>query len=142
VHVRKDVVEDRHGLDVPVVRDEVTIDRRPVERRPAEAPFRVEGNTIRIPLREERVVVEKRPVVTEVVTVGKRQVRATEHLSARVRREEVHVGRQDTGELDDAFSGDEPVEGGTMTPGYLNLEPSDHEHDWQGGRCATCGAEV
>ena len=52
------------------------------------------GQEIRISLREERVTVEKRPVVTEEVTVGKRVVQEIARVGGEVRKEEVRVERQ------------------------------------------------
>ena len=44
-------------------------------------------------MREERVTVEKRPVVKEEVTVGKGVVQETERVGGEVRKEEVRVER-------------------------------------------------
>src|SRR5437763_16630489 len=38
VRVAKDVVEEQQTLEVPVTREEVTIERRPVGRQPSETP--------------------------------------------------------------------------------------------------------
>jgi uncharacterized protein (TIGR02271 family) len=55
-------------------------------------------------VREERVTVEKRPVVKEEVTVGKRVVAGTERVGGEVRREEVRIERE--GDVD--IRGGEP----------------------------------
>ena len=52
------------------------------------------GEEIRIPVREEQIFVEKRPVVKEEVTVGKRVVQDTERVGGEVRKEEVRVERE------------------------------------------------
>lgn len=91
VSVRKDVVEEPRSLDVSVAREEVTIDRRPVERRPSEEPVGAGGESISVPVMEEQVSVEKRPVVTEEITIDKRQVQDTETVSATIQREEARV---------------------------------------------------
>ena len=52
------------------------------------------GETIRIPIREEQVVIEKRPIVTEELIVGKHTVQETRHLSETVRREVPHLERE------------------------------------------------
>jgi len=114
-------------MEVPVTREEVVIERHPVDRRPADrADFRAEGETIRVPVTEERVSVEKTPMVTEEVTVGTRAVQDTEHVAATVRREEAHVERRgdtDTGSSDWTDT--------NTTPG--------HTHNWVGNSCS-CGA--
>lgn len=96
VDVRKEVVSEQRTIDVPVTREEVVIERRPIDRVEADrmdvGDIR-EGETIRVPVREEHVTVEKRPVVTEEVSVGKRQVTENERVSDTVRREEAVIDR-------------------------------------------------
>jgi uncharacterized protein (TIGR02271 family) len=92
VTLSKDVVEQQRTIDVPVTREEVTIERRPVERRPSDSPIE-EGRTIEVPVREERVEVDKEPVVYEEVAVGKREVGETQTISDTVRREEARLER-------------------------------------------------
>lgn len=46
---------------------------------------------IRVPLSEERVRVEKKPVVNEEVRVGKRQVQQTKQVSDTARHEELRT---------------------------------------------------
>jgi uncharacterized protein (TIGR02271 family) len=95
VRLGKEVVEEQRTMEVPVTREEVTIERHPVERRPAETPISsTEQETIRVPVREERVEVEKQPVVYEEVEVGKREVTETQQVTGTVRREEARVERQ------------------------------------------------
>ena len=50
-----------------------------------------DGESIHIPVMEERVEVTKRPVVSEEIIVGKREVHDTETVSERVRREEAAI---------------------------------------------------
>ena len=49
---------------------------------------------VRIPLMEEEVDVQKRAVVKEEISVGKRQVQDTETVSDTVRREEARIESQ------------------------------------------------
>ena len=103
VQIRKDVVEEQRTIDVPVTREEAVVERRPVEPRPADEQIG-EGESIRVPLRGEQVDVDKQPVVTEEVEVGKRPVQETERVTETVRREEARVERE--GDVD--VRGDEP----------------------------------
>jgi uncharacterized protein (TIGR02271 family) len=94
VEIRKDVVSEQRTIDVPVTREEVVVERHPVDRREAdrfESGDLGKGETIRVPVREEQVTIEKKPIVTEEVSVGKRTVQETKHLSDTVRREEAVV---------------------------------------------------
>jgi len=92
VRVGKRVVSERKTIDVPVEREEVVIERRPASGRAAEGDIREEE--IVVPVRGERVRVTKQPVVTEEVSVGKRKVRDTKHVSATVRKEELAVDEE------------------------------------------------
>ena len=91
VRVGKEVVEEQKTVDVPVTREEVTIERRPVDRRPSDTPIGQGDETLRVPVREERVELEKKPVVTEEIELGKRRVQDTQQVSGTVRREEARI---------------------------------------------------
>jgi len=92
VHLGKDVVEEERTMEVPVSREEVYVERHPVDRRPADRPIsESDTETIRVPVTEERVDVEKQPVVYEEVGVGKRVTQDTQQVSDTVRREELRV---------------------------------------------------
>jgi uncharacterized protein (TIGR02271 family) len=94
VQLGKDVVEEEKTLEVPVSREEVFVERHPVERRPADQPIGAgESQTIDVPVREERLEVEKQPVVYEEVGVGKRATQETEQVSDTVRREELRMDK-------------------------------------------------
>src|SRR5512143_1544894 len=92
VRVRKEVVTEHRTLVVPVEREEVVIERQAPTGEPAASDLRP-GEEIRIPIRKEQVSVEKRPVVKEEVTIGKRVVQGTEQVGGEVRKEEVRVER-------------------------------------------------
>lgn len=89
VEVRKAVETERVRREVPVTREEVTVERRPVVDGQAAAD--VPDDAIRIPIVEEEVVVEKRPVVREELIVRKHLVHDTELVETDVRRERVDV---------------------------------------------------
>lgn len=98
VNVRKDVVEEERQLDVPVMREEVQVNRRAVsgDVSPDDTAFRESGDTIRVPVVEERVEVRKVPHVVEEIEISKRAVQGTERVSDTVRREEVRVEEEGT----------------------------------------------
>jgi len=74
---------------VPVKREEVVIERRPVNRRATSD--KVAAQEVRIPVRSEKVHADKRTVVNEEVKVSKRQVQGTERVSGTVRKEKLRV---------------------------------------------------
>jgi stress response protein YsnF len=53
-----------------------------------------EGEVIRIPIRTEQILIEKRPVVTEELIVSKRHFQETRRFTGTVQREEAHVERE------------------------------------------------
>ena len=57
-------------------------------------------------MRKERVILEKRPVVEEEVTVGKRVVRDLEQVGGEVRKEEVRVEREGVVDIHDRGTGE------------------------------------
>jgi uncharacterized protein (TIGR02271 family) len=89
VRLRKEVVNEERTIEVPVTREEVVIERRPVEGR--EGATIDEAEEVRVPIMEEEVRVEKTPVVREEVGLKKRQVHDTETVSETVRREEARI---------------------------------------------------
>ncbi|MBV8720425.1 MAG: YsnF/AvaK domain-containing protein [Chloroflexi bacterium] len=95
VHLGKDVVEEQRTMDVPVTREEVYVERHPVDRRPSDRPIsESDSETIRVPVTEEHVEVEKQPVVYEEVGVGKRVTQETREVSDTVRREELRMDHE------------------------------------------------
>jgi uncharacterized protein (TIGR02271 family) len=94
VTLRKDVITEQRSVDVPVTHEEVVIERRPVERRPAHGEIGTGEDEIRVPLEAERVRLEKDTVVTEEIGLGKRPVTETERLQGTVRKEELHMERE------------------------------------------------
>ena len=101
VNVRKRVRTDRERLSVSKKREEVGVERVTVEeesQREAaseagelEAGIREEDGEIRIPIIEEEIVVEKRPVVKEEIRLHKNVVEEEEVIEEDVRKEEVDV---------------------------------------------------
>jgi uncharacterized protein (TIGR02271 family) len=96
VRLRKEVVEEKKTIEVPVSREEVVVERRPVTGRTPSDSDITEGEEIRIPVMEEEVRVEKTPVVKEEVTASKRRVEETKKVSDTVRREEARM--EETGD--------------------------------------------
>jgi len=98
VQVHKEVVTEHRTIDVPVKREEVYVERHPVDRDATDADLSTADETIRVPVMEEDVVVEKRAKVREELEIGKRQVNDTERVSGDVQREEARI--EHTGDVD------------------------------------------
>jgi uncharacterized protein (TIGR02271 family) len=91
VRLRKEIHTETQNIQVPVTREEIVIERSAVSgENPATAEIGADSE-IRVPLSEERVQVDKVPVVREEVRIGKRPVSETQTVSDQVRREELDV---------------------------------------------------
>lgn len=91
VRLRKEVVTETQNLEVPTTREELVVERVPGSGREASGQVGSGEKEIRVPLSEERVRVEKKPVVNEEIQVGKRQVQDTKRVSDQVRHEELRT---------------------------------------------------
>ena len=89
VRVGKHVVEEEQSVDVPVSREEVTLERRSVDR-PATGTT-TSADEIDMPVYEERVEAGKSAHVVEELEVGKTAKTGTERVSGTVRKEEFDI---------------------------------------------------
>lgn len=94
VRVEIGVREREELVDEPLVREEVRVERVPVNQVVAEAPgVRQEGDTTVVPVLEEVLVVEKRLVLKEEVRITRRRFEAHEPQRVRLRTEEPRIER-------------------------------------------------
>ena len=106
LRVRKRVRTEREQLRVPTRHEEVSVERVPVEGREA-SEAEIGEDEATMPVVEEEVVLEKRPVVKEEVRVRKDVIEDEEVIEEDVRREEVDLeyattrGRSRDVELDE-----------------------------------------
>ncbi len=92
VSLRKEVITETKTIDVPVRREEVVIERHAVTGgATTNADFSSTEEVIRVPVMEEQVTIQKTPIVTEEISLGKRQVQETQHVTDTVRREEAYI---------------------------------------------------
>jgi len=98
VRVRKRVRTDRETIEVPTRHEEVHVERVPVEGEATETE--IGDDEVRMPVTEEEVVVEKRPVAKEEIRIRKDVVEDTETVEEDVRREEVDVDDETQRRLD------------------------------------------
>ncbi len=89
VNVRKRVRTERETIAVPKQREEVSVERVPVDREAS--PGEMGEDEVSVPVVEEEVVVEKRPVVKEEMRIRKDVVEDEEVVEEDVRKEEVDV---------------------------------------------------
>jgi uncharacterized protein (TIGR02271 family) len=91
VQLRKEIVEEERTIQVPVVREEAYVERRPVIDGQYDGSPLTENEIIRIPIMEERIEVTKRPVVVEEVIIGKRKIQEIKEMKDTIRKEEARV---------------------------------------------------
>lgn len=92
VHVSKRVVEETQTIEVPVEHEEIVVKRRPVDsEHEARGNMAMKEEDIVIPLTEEKINVTKEPVITEEVTIEKRKVTDTKHVTEKVEKEVLDV---------------------------------------------------
>jgi uncharacterized protein (TIGR02271 family) len=113
VEIGKRVVSEQKTMEVPVTREEVVIERRPVNR-PSDTPITNDSRTIEVPVTAERVHVEKETFVREEVGVQKRVEQDTVAVNETVRREEAVINRT----------------GSTATADWATSMPTFRQH-WQ-----------
>ena len=93
LQLHKEVVEEQRTVHVPLIREEVYVERRPViDGKYDGSPF-TEDEIIRIPITEERIEVTKRPVVVEEVIIGKQRIQETKQVQDTIRKEEARIER-------------------------------------------------
>ena len=98
INVRKRVRTDRETVEVPTRHEEVHVDRVPINSETSATEI---GDVeVIIPVTEEEVVVEKRPVAKEEIRIRKDVVEDTEVVEEDVRREEVEIDDQTERRLD------------------------------------------
>jgi len=95
VQVHTEVVERQEQIPVTLSHEEVYIERRAVDGQPDAGEITgTESQTIRVPVYEEQVQLQKQSRVVEEVEVGKRAVQEQQTLSGTVREERLVVDNQ------------------------------------------------
>ncbi|QGU01666.1 Stress response protein YsnF [Corynebacterium kalinowskii] len=97
--LRKYVVEDTETIEVPVTREEVRVERTPIDGDSHKGGIRGAGigeEEASVTLHEERVTVNKETVPVEEVRLEKDTVRDTETVSEEIRKEKIEVDGVET----------------------------------------------
>ncbi|MFC3883551.1 YsnF/AvaK domain-containing protein [Bacillus songklensis] len=93
LQLRKEVIEEQRTIHVPLTREEVYVERRPVVDGKYDGGPISDDELIHIPIMEERIEVTKRPVVVEEIIVGKRKIQETKQVQDIVKKEEARIER-------------------------------------------------
>ena len=94
VRLSKSVETEHVREDVPVMREEVVVERRPVTDAMRAGDVDIGEEEITIPVSEEEVVAEKRAVVKEEIVARKREVEENRIVEADLREEMVDIDDQ------------------------------------------------
>ena len=98
VNVRKSVETERVREQVPVTREEVTVERRPASAATGTEPT-IGKDEIRVPVMEEEVVAQKRTVPKEEIVVKKHATTDTKTVEADLEKERVEIDRKGDAEI-------------------------------------------
>lgn len=94
VRITKRVSEREELIDVPFLRQEVTVERVPINLFvEAPPPVRQEGDTMIISIVEEQIVMQKKLLLVEELRVRKQVIETHQPQSVTLLREEVEVTR-------------------------------------------------
>ncbi|HSU17901.1 PRC and DUF2382 domain-containing protein [Longimicrobium sp.] len=98
VDVQKRVETEHVRESVPVMREEVSVERRPVTSPDSPTESYQVGDELHIPLVREELVVQKRLVATEEIVITRHRVQEEQVVEADLRRERAEV--RNTGDAD------------------------------------------
>jgi len=93
-HLRKEVVEEQQTFTVPTTHEEIVVEMRPGSGQTSDQSPIAPGETIHVPVSEERVHVTKEAVETGEVSIHKQAVQEEQPVSETIRREKAHLERE------------------------------------------------
>jgi uncharacterized protein (TIGR02271 family) len=91
VILSKEIVEEQKEVDVPVMHEEVVIERKAIGHEMSDSPIGDAEESIHIPVSAETVEVGKHTVITGEVSAHKREVTGTQHIEETLKREEASM---------------------------------------------------
>lgn len=90
VELSTEIIEEKKSMDIPITCEEVVIERKSINNEVSDKTIG-SSETIKIPVSEERVEVQKRTVVTGEVSAYKRKVENTQHIETTLKSEEPRI---------------------------------------------------
>jgi len=85
INCYKEVLIEDKNITVPVLREELVIEEKFID--PESFDQSIHTETTRIPLREEKVIIKKRPIDLEEVEIYKNRLQQTELVEAVLKKE-------------------------------------------------------
>lgn len=97
VRIRKEVERIQKKVEMPTIRDVVSVSRIPVNRVITSIPeMREEGDILIVPVVEEEIVVHKQLILKEEIHIQRRRVKDNAIKSVTLNREHATVERLDS----------------------------------------------
>lgn len=124
VQLRKEIITENRTVEVPVTREEIVVERRPLDGEPRAGSLEasdLDSKEIRIPVSEEFVHIDKKVVPREEVRVSKEKITETKPISEDIRREEAQVDSDGKVSVKDRGTGSRITP--TSTRGQDNIRP-------------------
>ncbi|MSS44515.1 DUF2382 domain-containing protein [Cutibacterium sp. WCA-380-WT-3A] len=91
VRIHKHIVHDTETVEVPVEREEIHVERVPLDEKVAADDVKLSEGTHDIVTHEERPVVNKETVGVEKIRINKEAVQDTETVSDKVAKEQIDI---------------------------------------------------
>ena len=92
VHISKRIIERDELVDIPLLREEVQVERVPINLFVETVPqVREEGDTMIIPVVEEQIVIQKKLLLVEELRVRKQIVEHHQPQTVTMRSEQVEI---------------------------------------------------
>lgn len=88
------------------MREEVVIERKVINNEACDSPITSE-QTIKIPVSEEKVNVDKHTVITGEISAHKRSIEDSEHIDETLKREEARIDKTGNADIIDIESNHE-----------------------------------
>lgn len=111
VRILKTVTEQQETIDIPLVQEDIHVERIPINQYVETLPpaVRYEGDVTIISVVKEVLVVEKRLLLVEEVRVTKNKVQTNETQEVSLRTEDIQVERINTDMRGDSKAGDSTI---------------------------------
>ncbi|MEN6463513.1 MAG: YsnF/AvaK domain-containing protein [Syntrophomonas sp.] len=93
VEFGKEIIEEQQTLNIPVIREEVVIERKSINE-PSDKPIGEDDDEhFSLSVSEEKVEVGKHTVVTGEITAHKREIEENREIKETIRREEARINK-------------------------------------------------
>ena len=91
VRIRKHIVHDTETVEVPVEREEIHVERVPLDEKVAGDDVKLSEGAQDIVTHEERPTIDKETVAAEKIKIGKETIQDTQTVSGKVAKEQIDI---------------------------------------------------